>query len=68
MAVSIPVSAWNRFVYDRQDPRRWGEQFYDYMELHLVTSSFDKVWCDGMRRTGSKTGRQMVMVALDHSR
>lgn len=66
MAMSIPKSRLDRFVYDRDLGTRWGQQFYDYMELHKVTDPFNKVWCDKLYEVRDQLARQMVLNSLDH--
>lgn len=65
MALSIPISCFRRFE-KKDNGQRWGQQFYEYMELHKVTSPFDKVWCDALYNASDVTARQMVLNAIDH--
>ena len=65
--MSIPASAYYRFVYDKTLGTRWGQQFYEFMELHKITNPFDKVWCDKMYEVGTHMGRQMVLSSLDRN-
>lgn len=67
MAMSVPISLYKRFVFNKEDSRRWGQQLYDFMELHKVTNSFDKVWCDKLYEQGPYIGRQMVLAVMDHT-
>ena len=65
MAMTIPMSRYYRFVYDKTKGTRWGQQFYEFMDLHKVTNPFDKAWCDGMYNASTHIGRQMVLANID---
>lgn len=67
MAMTIPKSRFNQFQYKRELGTRWGQQFYEFMELHKVTDPFDKLWCDKLYEANHILGRQMVLIALDHN-
>lgn len=67
MTIAIPKSAYNRFKFNKDLGTRWGQQFYDFMELQKVTDPFDKVWCDKLYEANAHVGRQMVLIVLDHN-
>lgn len=64
--ISIPLSRFKAFSHTRTDGRRWGQHFYDYMELGKVTSGFDKVWCDKLYQVNDVQARQMVLNVIDY--
>lgn len=66
MAMSIPMSRYRYFTFDKNLGTRWGQQFYDYMKLEKITSPFDKVWCDSLYQKNASQGRQMVLAVIDH--
>lgn len=65
--ISIPLSRYREFKYDRSKGTRWGQQFYEYMELQKITSHIAKVWCDKLYEQTSNTGRKMVLAVIDHN-
>lgn len=65
MAISIPYSRFKAFQHNQNDGRRYGQHFYDYMELHKATSAFDKLWCDKLYNANNKLARQMILNAID---
>lgn len=63
--VPIPLSRWKGFTHTRADGRRLGQHFYDYMELHKITDSTQKVWCDQLYQVNDGVARQMILVNID---
>lgn len=66
MALSIPFSRYKSFQR-KPNAGRFGQQFYEHMELHKVTNPEDKEWCDKLYNIADKYGRQMVLAAIDHA-
>lgn len=67
ISITIPKSRYKQFTKDRNDPRRWGQQFHAFMELEKVTDPDNKVWCDVLYNATEHVGRQMVLASLDHN-
>jgi len=63
--LTIPFSRFKGFEHKRNDGRRWGQHFHDYMELSKVTNGIDKVWCDKLYTVDDVTARQMVLNVID---
>lgn len=45
--------------------RRWGQQFYDYMELDKVTSSPNREYCDKIYNAPRDEAERMVENRID---
>ena len=45
--------------------QRWGQAFYDYMELHKVTDPDEKVFCDKLYNADNDTAKMMVASRTD---
>ena len=66
ITITIPRSRYNQFQRV-PNAQRWGQQFYEFMELHKVTDPDNKIWCDLLYNASDRTARQMVLASLDHS-
>lgn len=65
--ITIPLTRWRGFHHTREDGRRLGQHFHDYMEFEKVTDKDLRVWCDALYNAKDVTARQMIMVNLDRS-
>ena len=68
-SVVIPLWRYNDFCQVRKAPdgRRWGQHFYDYLEMHKMTSPANKAWADRLyQEPNERTARAMVIVRLDN--
>ena len=64
MPISIPLSRFNQFV--PAPGKRWGQSFYDFMQLHKITSTEAKVWSDRLYNAKDDVAKQMVKTSIDH--
>ncbi len=65
--MTIPFSRYKGFEHTRADGRRWGQHFYDYMELSKVNDELAKFWCDQLYIADDVTARRTVLNVIDHS-
>lgn len=67
ITITIPLSRYRAFARPANSPQRWGQMFYEFMELHKVTDKDNKIWCDMLYNASDRTARQMVLASIDHS-
>lgn len=63
--VSLEIPAWrfkefSKIRSEHNDGRRWGQQFYDYMELDKITSPANLQWANRLYQTDGNEAREMV--------
>lgn len=66
VTLTIPESRLKAFR-KAEDDQRWGQAFYDYMELHKITEPVNKAWCDKLYCAGFIDARKMVHSVLDRN-
>lgn len=65
--ISIPMSRYKQFGRIPANGQRFGQQFYDFMELHKVQDPDNKVWCDALYQASDHVARQMVLASVDQN-
>lgn len=64
--IIFPKSRIDQFVHTNQD-LRWGQQFYQHMELHKCTNPEDAVFLDRLYNADDETAKAMVRDYTDYN-
>lgn len=63
--ITIPMSRYKQFTRVQANGQRFGQQFYDFMELDKVKDKDNRIWCDTLYNAGDHIARQMVLASID---
>ncbi len=70
VTIEFPKTRFDAFCQEIKTPngQRLGQRFYDYMELHKVTSQANKVWADRLYNiSNDEAALFMIRCRLDHN-
>lgn len=66
VTLTIPVSRYKRFV-KKNEFMRFGQEFYNYMDLHKIVSEPNKSFCDKLYVADDAKAHKMIQSILDHN-
>jgi len=61
--LTFPASRVNQFRFDPNSGLRWGQSFYDFMQLDKCTQ--DREFCDKLYNATDETAKDMVRDRID---
>lgn len=68
VSISIPKTKFDAFceTLKTKNGQRIGQRFYDYMELHKVTSPANKAWADRLYNATDEAAKFMIKCRLNY--
>ena len=69
VTIAIPKTRFDEFCKQLKEPngQRHGQRFYDFMELHKVTSPVNRAWADRLYNAQDDTALFMIRCRLDYA-
>jgi hypothetical protein len=68
LSIQIPKTRFDEFCKELKNPngQRIGQRFYDFMELHKVTSPANQDWADKLYNASDEAAKFMIKCRLNY--